>query len=92
MKGTNEEAQHSYNISHSCIPLFWSLRDRCSSSLALHPYSWTVHDYSGKFFILAGSSENLSLPSMPTWHIRAVVLGKICVQYLCSLLSILNRT
>lgn len=78
MKGTNEEAEHSSSISHSCIPLFWSLGDRCSSPLALHPRSWTSHGYNGKFFILPGSSENVSLPRVPTSHIRAVVLGKVC--------------
>lgn len=45
--------------------------DRCSSSLALHPYFWTFHNNNGKFFILPGSSENLSLPSMPVFHIRS---------------------
>lgn len=57
--------------------------DRCSSSLALHPYFGTFHDYNGKFFISLGSSENVSLPSMPTSHIRNCCPRKhLCTVYM----------
>lgn len=57
--------------------------DRYSSSLALHPYFWSFHDYNGKFFILPGSSENVSLPSIPVSHIRSCCPRKdLCTVYM----------
>ena len=70
-------------IAASCCFGVWV--DRCSSSLALHPSFWTSLDYCAKFFILPGSSENLSLPIS---HIRSCCCRKdlctVCVLFAVS--------
>lgn len=82
MKGTKKRLSILRTSAIAASRCFGVWVDRCSSSLALHPYFWTFHDYNGKFFILSGGSENSSVPRMPVPHIRSFPRKDFCTVYM----------